>query len=406
MIPGVWLNRISRAAQSAPSSGIAEVMKEGFARKGIIPLWVGEGDLSTPAVVVEAAVASLKAGETFYMPQPGIPELRAALAQYHNGLFGALFGAPFEADRFFVTGSGMQAIQIAVRLVAGVGEDVLIPTPAWPNFTAAVGIAGARAVEVPQHFAPDGWRLDIGDLERVTGPATRALFLNSPSNPTGWTASVGDLSELLTFTRRRGLWIIADEVYGRFSIRSAERTTPSLHTMINPDDRVIFVNTFSKNWAMTGWRLGWIEAPKELARPIENLIQYSTSGAPVFVQRGGVAALEQGEAFLRDMLERAETGKRIVTSKFAHISRIAFAPPGAFYLFFRIDGIGASTEAAARILRDTGVGLAPGAAFGAAGEGFFRLCFARDHEDLRLASDRIAAWADEPAPDVGRASAT
>lgn len=401
-----WTLDISREARQAPSSGIAEVMKEGFSRSGIIPLWVGEGDLPTPRIVTDAAITSLRAGETFYMPQPGIPELRASLATYHNRLFGSLFGSAFEEGRFFVTGSGMQAIQVAIRLVAGAGEEILVPTPAWPNFPAAVGISGARAVEVAQRFAPFGWQLDISDLERATGPATRALFLNSPSNPTGWTASADDLIALLAFARRRGLWIIADEVYGRFALGTVEGPLPSLHAIIERDDKVIFVNTFSKNWAMTGWRLGWIEAPRELARPIENLVQYSTSGAPVFVQRGGVAALEHGEEFFRMMLARAESGRQIVTTLFDQVPQIVFAPPGGFYLFFRIHGISQSTAAASQILRSTGVGLAPGSAFGAAGEGFFRLCFARDHEDLRLASERIAAWAAEPIHFDGRVSAT
>ncbi|MBE2277521.1 MAG: pyridoxal phosphate-dependent aminotransferase [Rhodobacteraceae bacterium] len=385
-----WLSLISPQSRLAPSSGIAEVMKHGFGRSGIIPLWVGEGDQVTPRLIADAAVASLAAGETFYMPQPGIPELRVALARYSDRLFGGLFGAAFDPGRFFVTGSGMQAIQIAIRIVAAPGQEILVPTPAWPNFAAAVGVAGARAVPVAQQFSPNGWRLDLADLEAAVTPATRALFLNTPSNPSGWTASQADLAGFLQFARRHGLWIIADEVYGRFT--DAGGTNPSLHALIEPDDRVIFVNSFSKNWAMTGWRAGWIEAPPALARPIENLIQYSTSGVPVFVQRAAVAALDDGEDALAAMLRRVRIGRDIVTTRLAQVKGVEFAPPGAFYLFFRIAGTTSSVETAARILRDTGVGLAPGSAFGDNGEGFFRLCFARDPGDLRRAADLVADW--------------
>lgn len=385
-----WLSLISPEARQAPSSGIAEVMKAGFGQSGIIPLWVGEGDQVTPRLISDAAVDSLAAGETFYMPQPGVPDLRVALARYNDRLFGGLFGRPFDPARFFVTGSGMQAIQIAIRLVAGQGQQVLVPTPAWPNFASAVGVAGARAVEVAQRYSPNGWRLDLDDLAAAVTPQTRALFLNSPSNPSGWTASLADLAGFLDFARARGLWIIADEVYGRFAPDGG--ATPSLHHLITAEDRVIFVNTFSKNWAMTGWRAGWIEAPPALARPIENLIQYSTSGVPVFVQRAAIAALDHGEEALSALLARVAAGRDIVTARLAQVDGVDFAPPGAFYLFFRIAGVTNSTETAAAILRDTGVGLAPGSAFGANGEGFFRLCFARDHEDLRRAVDLIADW--------------
>ncbi|MBL8581190.1 MAG: pyridoxal phosphate-dependent aminotransferase [Rhizobiaceae bacterium] len=385
-----WRQRLSARAAAAPASGIAEVMRHGFGRAGIIPLWVGEGDLPTARPICDAAAQSLARGETFYMPQPGIPELRQALAAYHDRLYGGLFGQAFPADRFFVTGSGMQAIQIAITLATGPDDEVLVPTPAWPNFHAAVGVAGARAVEVPMHFSPSGWRLDIDDLKAAITPNTKAIFVNSPSNPTGWTASEENLRGLLRLARDNGLWIIADEVYSRFTYDTQRLATPSLHALVAPDDRVLFVNTFSKNWAMTGWRIGWVEAPPAVGPAIENLIQYATSGVAVFMQRAAVCALNEGESRLAALMERTRKGRDIVVEALGKIQGISFASPGAFYLFFRIDGVTDSTAYATALIEDANVGLAPGSAFGAGGDGFFRLCFARDPETLALACSRLA----------------
>jgi aspartate/methionine/tyrosine aminotransferase len=259
---------LRREAREAPESGIVEVFNYGRGRKGLIPLWAGEGDLPTPDFICAAANRSLGAGETFYTWQRGIPELRAALARYHA----RQFGRPFEAEAFFVTGGGMQAIQIAIAAVAGSGDEVIVPTPAWPNFAAAAGIGGAKPVFVPLDFDGERWALDLDRLRATAGPRTRAIFINSPANPTGWVASKEDLGEILTFARSRGLWIMADEVYNRFVYDGAARA-PSFYDIAAPDDRVLYVNTFSKNWAMTGWRIGWIAAPEALGAVIENLIQ-------------------------------------------------------------------------------------------------------------------------------------
>ncbi len=374
-------------ARDTPESGIVEVFNYGRGRDGLIPLWVGEGDLPTPAFIADAAAKSLRDGETFYTWQLGIPDLRAALARYHA----RTYGRPFDANRFYVTIGGMHAIQMAVRMAAGNGDEVVVPTPAWPNFAGAIGVAGAKTVEVPMTFGNAGWTLDLDRLFDAVTPRTKALLVNSPANPTGWTAKRDELAAILDFARRRGLWIIADEVYHRFFYAGGR--APSFYDIAEDDDRIFYVNTFSKNWAMTGWRIGWLSAPPALAPVVENLVQYSTSGVAAFMQRAATAALDNGEDFIRSQVERARVGRQIMTETLAATGRARFVEPdGAFYLFFGVDGIPDTGRLALRLVDEANVGVAPGTAFGAAGQGFMRLCFARDAGQLRTAATRLADW--------------
>ncbi len=383
-----FFSALRREAREAPDSGIVEVFNYGRGREGLIPLWAGEGDLPTPAFICEAVARSLQAGETFYTYQRGLPELRAALARYHE----RLFGRAFSPERFFITGGGMQAIQIAIAATAGAGDELILPTPAWPNFAAAAGIGGAQSVSVPLGFDGTRWNLDLDRLFAAAGERTRVIFINSPANPTGWMATEEELREILRFARERGLWIIADEVYLRFVYGETPRA-PSFYDLIEEDDRVIFVNTFSKNWAMTGWRIGWLSAPAALGGVIENLIQYSTSGVAAFMQRGAIAAVEGGEDFVRAQVARAAAGRKIVCESLAGSNRVRFAwPDGAFYLFFTIDGAPDTGKLGLTLVDEANIGIAPGTAFGPGGVAFMRLCFARKAEDLSEAMRRLGAW--------------
>jgi aspartate/methionine/tyrosine aminotransferase len=213
----------------------------------------------------------------------------------------------------------------------------------------------------------------------------------SPSNPTGWTATRAELVALLALARRHGLWIIADETYARFFYGEGERA-PSFLDVMEPDDRILFVNTFSKNWAMTGWRIGWIMANPALGQVIENMIQYSTSGVAQFMQRAAVAGLDRGESFVAHQVARARRGRDIACEALAGVARCRFAvPQGAFYLFFAVEGETDTRRLALRLIEEARVGLAPGSAFGASGRGFLRLCFARNAEQLETAMQRLVA---------------
>ncbi|HRK19266.1 MAG TPA: pyridoxal phosphate-dependent aminotransferase [Hyphomicrobiaceae bacterium] len=375
------------SAANLPESGISRVFRHGLGRPGLIPLWAGEGDLPTPPVIANRTVEALTRGETFYTHQRGIPDLRAALARYHE----RLYAKSFSPDEFFVTGGGMQAIQLAVQMTVGAGDEVLVPTPAWPNFRGAIETTGARAVAVRMTLGRNGWELDIDALASAITAKTRAIVVNSPSNPTGWTASQGFLSDVLDLARAKNLWIIADEIYGRFHF--AGGMAPSFQTIRRADDRILFVQTFSKNWAMTGWRMGWLQAPADLGQTIENLIQYNSSGVAQFMQRGGIAALEDGESFALEMIERARVGRAVVSEALSRHNNVRFsAPEGAFYAFFAVDGITDSLDAALRLVDEANIGLAPGTAFGDGGEDCFRICFLRSPDQLREAMQRLSTW--------------
>jgi aspartate/methionine/tyrosine aminotransferase len=374
-------------ARDAPESGIVEVFNYGRGRPGLIPLWVGEGDLPTPDFICAAAAEGLARGETFYTYQRGIPTVRAALARFHE----RQFGRAFDPERFHIATGGMHAIQMAVRLTAGAGDDVLVPAPTWPNIAAAIEIAGAKARLVPMSFGNKGWSLDLDRLFEAATETTKAIFINSPSNPTGWTATREELQAILDFARQRGLWIIADEVYNGFYYKGAR--APSFYDIAADDERVILVNTFSKNWAMTGWRIGWISLPPALGQVVENLVQYSTTGVPAFLQRAATVALDRGDDFFKMQVERARAARGIVCSGLAATGRVRFAEPdGAFYLFFQVEGETDTRKLGLRLVDEANIGIAPGDAFGEAGRGFMRLCFLRSADQIEEATRRLAEW--------------
>ncbi|MBY5622535.1 pyridoxal phosphate-dependent aminotransferase [Rhizobium leguminosarum] len=381
------VSSLSPRALAAPESGIVELVNYARGREGLLPLWVGEGDLPTPEFISRAAMEALAAGETFYTWQRGIPELRQALSDYYN----RHFEIRLPVEHFYVTGSGMQAIQIAVQALTSPGDELVYLSPSWPNIAAALEIAGARSLSVELQFEGGKWAVDLDRIETAITPKTKGIFINTPSNPTGWTATKQDLVDILTLARRHDLWIMADEIYARYYFAGGR--APSFLDVMDEGDKIIFVNSFSKNWSMTGWRVGWIVAPPEMGQVLENLIQYSTSGVAQFMQKGAVAALDQGDDFVAANIAKATRSRDILCDALIATNRVeTLKPDGAIYAFLKIDGVADSRKAALDIVDKTGVGLAPGTAFGPGGELFLRACFLRDPNQVAIAAERLCGY--------------
>ena len=376
---------IRPAIAALEGSLIREVAEANIGRDDVIALWFGEPDEPTPQFIKDAATAALAADKVFYTQNRGIPELRAALARYAAGLH----GRPMDVERITVTCSGMNALMLVSQALVEPGDNVVVVVPMWPNFRMTVAIMGGEARLVPLATDADGrWRLDLDRLFAACDDRTKAVFVNSPGNPTGWTMPAAQQSALLAEARRRGLWVVSDEVYVRLAYETAR--APSFLDIAAPDDRVIVVNSFSKSWSMTGWRLGWLTHPAALGDAFSKLNEFNVAAPAAFVQHAGIVAVERGEPFVAAMVERYRHNRDLVFQRLAGMRRVRLArPEGAFYAFFQLDGMTDSVVTAKALIERAGVGLAPGLAFGPAGEGWLRLCFASRAETLSAALDRL-----------------
>jgi aspartate/methionine/tyrosine aminotransferase len=376
------------AVRALRPSQIREVANAGFGVDDMLPFWFGESDRVTPPFIRDAASRALAAGDTFYTHNLGIAPLREALAGYVSGLHGAT--AP---DQIAVTSAGVNALMLAAQLVTGAGDRVVAVTPLWPNLVEIPKILGAHVETVALGFGARGWTLDLDRLLAALTPDTRMLMINSPNNPTGWVMTRDEQRAVLDHCRRHGIWIVADEVYERLYYGDDGRVAPSFLDLASRDERVIAVNSFSKAWLMTGWRLGWLVAPTSLMDDLGKLVEYNTSCAPSFVQQAGIAAVRDGEAFTQSLVADLRASRDHLVNALQSIPGVEVrAPEGAMYVFFALPGADRSLELCKSLVREVGLGLAPGSAFGAEGEGFVRWCYACDPVRLDRGVERLRAF--------------
>jgi len=372
-----------------PASRIREVANAAIGRDDVLKFWFGEGDLPTHGLIREAAKAALDEGETFYNHNLGITELRESIAGYANRLHAPAVAV--DIDRIAVTSSGVSALSLVAQSLFEPGDRVAIVTPVWPNVTAQPRIMGAEVKRVPLTCTAGRWTLDLQRLLDAAPAGTRAVIVNSPNNPTGWVMPQGDWNTLLAHCRRHGIWLVADDAYERL-IFDGSPLAPGVLAQVDPDERYISASTFSKSWTMTGFRLGWLVAPRGFIAGFAKMVEFNTSCAPTFIQRAGIAAIEHGDALIAETRARLLGSRDALVAQLAPLAGVECAPPdGAMYLFFRIAGRSDDSLAfAKRLVTQVGLGLAPGVAFGPEGEGYLRWCFAAQR---RLIDDGVARLA-------------
>jgi aspartate/methionine/tyrosine aminotransferase len=375
-----------------PHSRIRELAEVAMSMPGVLKLYFGESNQPTPEFIKQAAVQAIADGYTFYTENAGLPSLRRALAEHYRKLQGVDLDPQSE---IVITASGVQALNVGIRCVLDPGDEALVLTPAWPNGSSIIGMANAAARQIPQPLCGARYGIDFDALERAVNARTRLLLYTSPSNPLGWVATREDQQRLLEFCRRRRLWLLADEVYDRlyYAGSALGDPVPSILRLATREDAVLVAHSFSKSYCMTGWRVGWLIARHDLAQKATQLNEFIISHAPSFAQKAAEIALSAGEEELVRMLGRLKANRDFCIEALRRMPGVSVPEPdGAFYLFPKIEGLHDSFDFCRRLLEQERVGIAPGVAFGAGGEGSIRICYAADRSVLEPAMERLARF--------------
>jgi aspartate aminotransferase len=355
----------------------------------MITLGQGEGDSPTPDFIARAAFNAMQDGKTIYGPTLGQDPLRESISDYYK----RIYKLDIPSERVFITASGSTAMHLSLAALVDKGDEVVAVTPIWKNLLGAVELTQATTRQVSLDYTDeDGWQLDLDALFAACTDKTKVILIVSPSNPTGWTATQEEMRAILEFARERGIWILADEVYGRLVYESKHEhlRADSFLDIAEPNDLLLVVNSFSKSWAMTGWRLGWIVGPAIAEDKIRDVALYNNLCPPTFTQYGAIAALEQGEPFLKSQIDLWRSNRDILVNRFKDIGGIHMAYPEAtFYGFFKVDGQPDCKNLTKRFVDESGVLLSPGCAFGETATGYIRMCFAISERRLIEALDRM-----------------
>ena len=380
----------SHAAVSVPRSRIREISELAVGRDDVLKLYFGESNVPTPQFIKDAASRGIDEGYTYYTHNAGYIDLRQAIAAHTKRLHGLAYEPDGEA---VVTAGGVAALFLSLYATLEPGSKAVIVSPCWPNVASIVRMLGAEPVEVPLRDEGDRFALDREAVAEALDPATRVLFVNSPSNPTGWMMSDADEAFLVGLAEERGVCLILDVVYERIIFDGS--VAPLRHVAARKAG-IVLLNSVSKAYSMTGWRVGYALGPLPIIEQMTKLQEFVVSHAPAPCQRAALAAIEHGEPFVRQSQQRYRELRDLACDRLSRCPRIHLArPEGAFYVFPRIEGLADSFDFCRRLLLERGVGLAPGCAFGRGGEGHVRLCFAVEESILVPALDRLAAFLEE-----------
>ena len=390
-----------QAVLDLEESMIRQVANAGMGRSDVLKFWFGESDEATPQFICDAAVQSLQKGETFYAQNLGLPELREAIAAYSSGLRTA--GAQtISASRVAVTAGGVNALMLAAQALIDSGDEVVVITPVWPNLTGQPAIMGAVVKSISLRPVAGQWQLDMNELLAAVTSTTKLLVINAPNNPTGWTLDRREQEIILAHCRKTGTWILADEVYERLYFDPTPNgCAPSFLDISEADDRLVVVNSFSKSFLMTGWRLGWLVMPPAMTAQVGKLLEYNTSCSPVFIQKAGLIAIERTLNITPRIVTHLKHCRDTLLPLLGAVPGVQVAPAkGGMYAFFRLQDqskYADSLNVAKRLVHEAGLGLAPGNAFmvnpGPDSQGWLRWCFAsQDVSRLGQGVSRLEQW--------------
>ena len=376
--------RVAPHVAELPKSGIRKFFDIVAQSKDIVSLGVGEPDFDTPWHISRAAVTCLEEGGTHYTSNLGTPALRQAICRYLDRRFAATFDW---AKEVLVTVGVSEAIDLAIRAICSPGDEILYHEPCFVSYAPTMRLAHAVPVAVETRVE-DEFRLTVEALEKKVTPRTRAILLNFPCNPTGAVLSREDMAEILTFAARHDLLVLADEVYSELNYDSSITSFASFPEF---HDRVILLNGFSKSWAMTGYRLGYACGPDDVIDAMLKIHQYGIMSAPTLSQAAGVEAMDRGDKDVSRMRAEYRRRRDFLVPALNAMGLKTVMPKGAFYIFSDIRSTGLSSEEfALKLLKDYGVAVVPGSAFGPCGEGFVRMSYATSYEKIQLAAERIA----------------
>ncbi|WP_298007381.1 pyridoxal phosphate-dependent aminotransferase, partial [Anaerolinea sp.] len=348
----------------------------------VISLGIGEPDFDTPAPIVQAGIRSLQAGHTHYTSNSGIMELRQALAEHLE----RLYGVHYDPTEIIITVGGSEALYLAASATLDPGDEVIIPTPCFVSYQAQVHMAGGVPVEVPCRME-NNFEVAPEDVAAAITPRTKAILLGFPSNPTGAVARRETLMEIARLAEEHDLLVLSDEIYDRLVYDGEHVCFPSLPGMWK---RTILLGGFSKDYAMTGWRIGYAAAPHAILQGLLRLHQYTVMCASTTAQMAAIEALRNGEEYVQQMVAEYDRRRRLIVKGLNEIGLPTFEPKGAFYAFPKVSVTGLDDETfASRLLTEERVAVIPGSGFGAGGEGHVRCSYATAYEKLEEALRRM-----------------
>jgi Aspartate/tyrosine/aromatic aminotransferase len=376
-------NFVSERISSVPLSGIRRFFDIAATMEDVISLGIGEPDFTTPEPILRAGIEALERGETHYTSNSGLMELRRAIAEHLDRLYGQTYNP---ASEILITVGVSEALYLACAATLDPGDEVIIPEPCFVSYAPEVIFAGGVPVMVPTS-AENEWQVTAEAIEAAVTERTKALLLGYPSNPTGAVMSRERLNEIAAVVKRHNLLVISDELYDRLVYDTRHVCFPSLPGMYS---RTILLMGFSKAYAMTGWRIGWAAGPAEIMEMMRRVHQYTIMCAPTVAQYAALAALKEGEPFVEEMRREYDRRRRLIVSGLNEIGVTCVEPKGAFYAFpsIAVTGMDENTFAE-KLLQEEHVAVIPGSAFGPSGKGYVRCSYATAYEKIEEALERM-----------------